>query len=123
ARSDGQHAVRRSLGEYLQADTRRPRRIAAAVVVTAALLAGATPAAAHPFLVQSAPEGGAVALAAPRQVVLSFSEPIVGAGSRITLLGPNGAAVPLGRAAVRHDRELSAPISGGLTPAVYTVRW
>src|SRR5438477_9937044 len=100
-----------------------PRRAAAAMVGAAALLGLAGPAGAHPSLVQASPEAGAVAPAAPHEVALSFSEPVVRAGSSVTLLQPDGGPVRLGPLVRRGDSELAASVEGTLAPAVYAVRW
>ena len=83
----------------------------------------AASAGAHPFLVQASPEAGAVAPGTPREVALSFSEPVVRAGSSVKLLRPDGGAVPLGRLVRRGGSELAASVTGALAPAVYAVRW
>src|SRR3954451_12571795 len=99
------------------------RRVAAAGIAAAPLLGPPGAAAAHPFMVQAAPEAGAVAPSVPREVALSFSEPVVRAGSSLTLLGQDGRAVPLGSPALRGSSELAAPVRARLEPAVYAVRW
>ncbi|HEX8067254.1 MAG TPA: copper resistance protein CopC [Thermoleophilaceae bacterium] len=71
----------------------------------------------------SVPEAEAVARDAPKDVLLSFTEPIVGAGSSVSLAGPSGRAVRLGRPSRRGSRQLRAAIRDPLRPGVYEVRW
>src|SRR3954451_20191624 len=101
----------------------RSRRGAGAVVGAAVLLGLAGPARAHPLLVQASPQAGAVAPAAPREVALSFSEPVVRVGSSVTLLRPDGGPVRLGPLVRRGDSELAASVAARLAPAVYAVHW
>lgn len=88
-----------------------------------ALLAAAEPVSAHPSLEHGQPQTEVVARATPREVVLSFTEPVVAAGSRIELWAPDGRQARVGRPSQRGDHRLAAPVLERLRPAVYDLRW
>jgi len=91
----------------------------------ALLLAGVVYA--HSAYARSEPGAGAVVATAPTQVVIWFAQDMFRrAGENgITVLGPDGAAVQVGDAAINDDdrRVLTVPLAGGLAPGVYTVNW
>lgn len=70
----------------------RSRLARAAAAGVGMLLAGLTfapPASAHDELVATSPRDGS-SVAAPRQVVLTFAEAVLGVGNRIAVTGPSG---------------------------------
>ncbi|MBN3929365.1 copper resistance protein CopC [Streptomyces verrucosisporus] len=95
-------------------------------VLSALLLGGAAPAAAHATLTGSDPARGAVVERAPRQVTLTFSESVSLAEDAIRVLAPDG-----GRADTGRVRDLSAGgevrhgtgLRDGLSDGTYTVVW
>lgn len=104
---------------------RRPRPRTASLLVLASLLwvaATATSAAAHSVLARSEPAANASLDAAPRRVVLSFSEPVDTAFSSATVTDAQGRRVS-GNVSLSPDRlVLQVPIAG-LSRGLYTVRW
>ncbi len=103
--------------------------LAAAVLIGtlfAALLAAASPAAAHAALTGSNPKDGAVVATAPQEVTLTFSEQIAMGNDSIRVLEPSGK-----RADKAKIRDLSAAgkvsygvdLLPGLPDGTYTVAW
>ncbi|MCI0384785.1 copper resistance protein CopC [Streptomyces sp. CNQ085] len=95
-------------------------------LLTALLLGGAAPAAAHATLTGSDPARGAVVERAPRQVTLTFSESVSLADDAIRVLAPDGGRVDTGEpldlsadGEVRHGTGLRE----GLPEGTYTVVW
>lgn len=82
------------------------RGIVGAIVCAVFLAASAMPATAHTYLKASSPEDGGRIDVAPSRLVLEFTEPIVGFGYRVTVLGPDG-----------RDYEAGAPLAGRTTLA------
>src|SRR5256885_15070337 len=75
------------------------RRITAALALAGlAMLAVATPAVAHAELVRSTPAKRASLAAAPKEIVLTFSEPV--SPVSITVTGPQGAQWTVGQITV-----------------------
>src|SRR5439155_22628197 len=75
------------------------RRITAALALAGlAMLAVATPAFAHAELVKSTPAKGQSLAAAPKEIVLTFSEPV--SPVSITITGPQGAQWTVGQITV-----------------------
>lgn len=78
----------------------------------------------HGTLRSATPGDGAQLLVAPRELRLTFSEPVESAVARLTLTGPDGdvALAPLG---LHPDSAtvLIAAIRGPLVVGTYTVRW
>lgn len=103
--------------------TGRPRAIAAAGFAAFALGWPGAVASAHPSLMRSQPQTGEVVPEAPREVVLSFNEGVIAAGSRVQLARPGGRPMRLRGTSRRGKRELVAPVGARLAPAVYEVRW
>ena len=98
--------------------------LGAAVALGALWGIGPTAAWAHPLLIAPSPEPGLVAASSPSAISLALTEPAVARGSRIRLLGPDGAEVPV--SAVRASdggRTLTARPRARLRSAVYKVRW
>ncbi|EDY62215.2 conserved hypothetical protein, partial [Streptomyces pristinaespiralis ATCC 25486] len=84
---------------------RFPVRVLLAVTVLAgtllgALLAGASPAAAHAALTGSNPKDGAVVATAPKEVTLTFSEQIAMGDDSIRVLEPSASAPTPPRSAI-----------------------
>ena len=105
---------------------RTPIRRSLLRAVAALLLVAAwpAPALAHAHLQRSTPPSGARLTAAPRELVLTFSEAPSLAMSALRLLGPDSSAVALGT--LGHSggvRTLSARITGPLVAGRYTVLW
>ena len=63
------------------------------ILVIAALLLGAPPAAAHAFLTRASPAVGSTIRSAPAEITLRFSERIEPAFSSLQVTGPNGERV------------------------------
>ena len=108
------------------------KRRALALAVSGALLLLAvsvvvTRVYAHAGYARSQPGAGAVIATAPTQVVIWFGQDMFRrAGENgIEVLGPDGAAVQTGEAAIDDDdrRILSVPLAADLTPGAYTVNW
>jgi methionine-rich copper-binding protein CopC len=84
----------------------------------AALTAG--PAYAHAMLEQANPAAGAVLSAAPKEIVLRFSEPLEGTFSTLTIKASDGTVMP--GAAHTSDRTMRATMKA-LAPGRYQVLW
>ncbi len=103
---------------------RRRALFGAAVVLGALMGTGPTVAWAHPLLLQASPQPGLVASPAPRTISIALSEPAVARGSRIRVLGPDGAEIRVGPVrAGGGGRTLSVRPRAPLRAAVYEVRW
>lgn len=102
--------------------SRTVRRGVAAAVLVSGLVVASAPAAAHPFLVRTAPADGARLLDAPRSVSLQFSEPL-GDGPAELSLAPHGSASvePLVAARASGGRVVRADVAIGR--GVYRLRW
>lgn len=83
------------------------------------------PALAHLGLQHSAPAEGAHFAEAPRELRLTFTEAVALAVTRLRLIGPNGAEVPL--SPLRHDTDstqvIVADVLGSLEGGVYRLEW
>src|SRR2546428_2364295 len=90
----------------------------AAMVLTSAT--GMT--SAHSVLQRSIPPANASLPAPPRQIVLIFSEPVVGGLSTATVADRNGTVVSHVSTVARDGRTLTISV-GPLVTGVYTVRW
>lgn len=100
--------------------------VLAATVLAAMPLALVTPAWAHAALVQAVPAAGAtIALPAPTELRLSFSEPLELAFTKVTVSGPDGKAVQTGPLSLdaADPQVLVVPLTGGLTAGTVTVDW
>ncbi len=93
--------------------------------ILAVLLAcAATPACAHAFLDSASPRVGSVVPAAPPELVLTFTQGIEPAFSRIEVQDAAGASVISGAAHTEGDSpERFGVALGKLAPGVYTVIW
>lgn len=74
------------------------RRIISFLLVAAALVAAPRLAQAHAMLDRASPAAGSTVAAAPKEVVLWFTEKLEPAFSRIEVRGADGAAVSAGKA-------------------------
>ncbi len=101
----------------------RSRLVRAGLGITALLLAALAlpaPASAHDELDSTFPRDGSH-LAAPRQVVLTFAEPVLALGNRIEVVGPSGQVVS--GAPTIQGSTLRAPLQPGLPAGAYRVTW
>lgn len=79
---------------------------------------------AHGRLLSSTPSANGRVAAAPREVTLTFSEPVELAVSRVQLLGANGRAITLAKPALGDaGRTVRAGIPSTLAVGTYTVSW
>lgn len=94
------------------------------VLAAVGLLAAPAGVAAHEELTDAAPADGDELAIAPRQLRLTFLNPIQLSLAHLSLVGPDG-AVELGelRRASDAARVLVGPIRGALVAGSYTVRW
>jgi len=101
------------------------RRGAAALLLTGLLLALPTVALAHQRLLSTEPARDGVATTVPRELRLSFYEPVELAFTSIALVGPDGAGVELGtpRLAADSATVLIVPVRGIMQAGEYTVQW
>ncbi len=95
---------------------------AALVVALTALVALAVPAEGHAILERSAPAAGEALAAAPRQVILRFSELLDRTFSGATVLDGQGRQIARGGPLAADPRELRVGLPE-LPPGRYTVRW
>lgn len=94
----------------------------AALVGAIALAFAAGTASAHSILQRSIPPANASLSAPPRQVILVFSEPVVGALSTARMSDRQGTVVSQAAVAAQDGRTLTIS-TGPLAAGVYTVRW
>lgn len=83
------------------------------------------PAAGHALVVTSDPATGAVLAAAPRRVAVRFNSRIDHDRSRLVLIGPEGAQLPLDLAPEREPTLLEGVIAASavLAPGAWRLRW
>jgi len=95
------------------------------IPLLAALLAlAASPALAHPTLEDASPFPETALRQAPTTIRLTFSEAVIPAFSRITLIRQGGGAVKTGAPLKGKDpKVLAVPVTGRLTPGAYNVEW
>jgi methionine-rich copper-binding protein CopC len=94
----------------------------------AAMLAAfgiASAAEAHAHLTGADPQGGADLKNPPKAIRATFSEPLLGPFSSLSLTTAKGGAVPLGKAVLAPDdpHSLTAPTLRPLAPGDYVVHW
>ena len=90
-----------------------------------ALVAFPLSAHAHPAMVRSVPARDATLTVAPSAIRLTFSEPVEAALTSLTVQGPDGSAVVLGKMSHPADsaQVIVAPIGAPLPNGMYTVKW
>lgn len=102
-------------------------RVARALAITAAVAAVMMPRAAwaHAHLVKSAPAAGSHVQLSPTVIELWYSEAADPALTTVSIVGPNGAHVVIGKllADAKNPLLLSAAPSSTLPPGLYTVSW
>ncbi|HEX8073818.1 MAG TPA: copper resistance CopC family protein, partial [Thermoleophilaceae bacterium] len=106
--------------------TARRRLSLAAPAVLAALAAAAAcpaPAAAHPFLIESAPAARTVAPRAPASVSLSFTEAVDPGSSSVHVTGPGGRPVRVARPRLSQPTTLTTRLAQRPSTGIYHVRW
>src|SRR2546427_1857764 len=104
----------------MRAGWRRGVYAALGAAVVLAFATGMT--SAHSVLQRSIPPANASLPAPPRQIVLIFSEPVVGGLSTATVADRNGTVVSHVSTVARDGRTLTISV-GPLVTGVYTVRW
>ena len=92
------------------------------LLVAAAALATAGPAAAHAVPLHVEPPPGATLLTAPQAVFVTFDGP-VRVGPRTAAIRNDGPDVLGGRPRVEHENRLVIPLRAGLADGDYSVRW
>ena len=100
------------------------RRVGLAAIALAAFGLWPGMAFAHAFLVRAIPAAGATVTAAPARLTLIYTEAVVPHFCQVTLRGPGGAAVPVGRPRPEpgHPRVLLVRVPP-LPPGRYRVTW
>lgn len=95
------------------------------VVASLALIPFAGPAFAHAKLVSATPAVGSMAMPAPTELKLKFSEGLELKFSGVKVLGPNEAAVATGPATLdpKDNTLLIVPLKAALPDGKYTVDW
>ncbi len=97
------------------------RRALAALALAPLLLSH--PAAAHALVLSSQPQAGARLAASPSTVALRFNSKIDHGRSRLTLIGPNNAQLPLVLAAEADPALVEAPLPQALAAGPWRLRW
>src|SRR5690606_14090231 len=75
------------------------------------------------FLESATPAEVSTLQTPPKELRLSFTEPIEVAFSRVTVTGPNGQNVAQPIVQTGITRSITEPLSGELPPGEYTVQW
>lgn len=90
-----------------------------------ALVATASPAAAHPLPRAASPAPNATLSASPPEIRITFSEGLVAAFSGLTLKDASGKAMALGPSTVdpKDKKTLAAAVKATLAPGAYEVDW
>ena len=94
-------------------------------IAIALLLGAPTGAIAHAFLDNATPKVGSVVTAPPKTIRIQFTQRVEVAFSHIHLFTAGGQEIAMGPAATdpSDQTQLSAPVTGALTPGQYEVRW
>lgn len=95
--------------------------VATAAIAAVGLGAGATPAAAHAYLVDSTPQDGATVDEPPTEIVLEFNEPIQSDFTQVAVLDENEQPVDLDEPEV--DGPLVTQPVDELAPGAYQVNY
>jgi methionine-rich copper-binding protein CopC len=105
---------------------RRPFHMLALSALVVALTAGAARAPRHTKLVKSEPAANDTVAAAPKRLVLLYSERVDVKVSTFKLVGATGAAVALGSAKVDESQKgapVVVPVTGAMARGKYVVTW
>ena len=101
----------------------RPARLAAVVVIVAAVSVGlAGPALAHNVLTGSDPADGATVTKAPSTITLTFDQPVQNFEPVMTVTGPNGNRFETGPPAILGN-QVSVPVDGAGPAGGYTASY
>ena len=95
------------------------------LLLAALLTTAASPAFAHAHLKSAVPAIGGTVKTSPSELDLGFTEGVNLAFTGVTVKGPGGAAVPIGKAALGSGgaTTLVVPVTGTLAAGAYTVDW
>ncbi|WIX79229.1 copper resistance protein CopC [Amycolatopsis carbonis] len=94
------------------------------LVVVGTVLAGATPASAHPTLLFTDPATDTAVPDKPAVITLVFNEPVTAGPRALTLLASDGHTLPLGpTTTAREGHVITAALLGTVPPGTYRVRW
>ena len=95
------------------------------LALTALLVLPARDAAAHPRLLKAVPAADSRTAVPPKEISLTFNEPLTLALSRITLTDATRRVIALDslRAGPDDPKTLLARVTGVLAPGRYTVKW
>jgi copper resistance protein C len=99
------------------------RRFILVIAVLPLLLLSRAPAFAHAHLERASPAVGSTVAAAPKEVVLWFSEKLEPAFSTIEVRDAKGGAVQVGKATIDGDRTQLRVRLKALGPGTYKVIW
>lgn len=99
------------------------RTVLAILIVSALTIAAPKGAAAHARLDHATPKVGSTVTAAPKQIVLTFTEKLEPAFSSIEVRDAKGADVQTGKARGGSDRTQLRVQLKSLPPGTYTVIW
>ena len=102
---------------------RAGRLAAAALVALCALLAGASPAAAHAQLIGTDPVDGAVLDSAPEAVTLSFNEPVRLTDREVTVYDAEGRTVASTASTSGTDVVVDLPDAEAMERGSFVVAW
>ena len=99
-----------------------PGRTIGAIILAALFFCLAAPAFGHASLLSSVPPSGAVLNEAPRQIVLTFSEPA--SPLAMQLVGADGASTPLGGTDVSAvETHITVTLPAGLAEGTHVLSW
>jgi putative copper export protein/methionine-rich copper-binding protein CopC len=103
----------------------RHGRSAAALLLAGLLVLLPTAALAHQRLLATEPAADGLTTTVPRELRLSFYEPVELAFTTVALLGPDGSVVALGTPRLSPDSAtvLIVPVTGTMRAGEYTVQW
>jgi copper resistance protein C len=99
------------------------QRFSKLLAVATLVCVGAATAFAHAFLDHAIPAVGGTVSASPSDLELTFTQNVVIAFSGVTVSGPGGEAVPVGKPALAAPNTLRVHLDRPLKPGTYTVRW
>ena len=95
------------------------------LVLAAALSFPCGPGFSHAFLDEATPKVGSVLTVSPKEVRIEYTQGIEPAFSKIEIVGPDGKAIPMGKASVdpADQKTLIETVDAPLAPGHYEVRW